>query len=439
MGAGAAAAGLLSRVSPAEGAAAAARPNIIVILADDLGFECVGAYGGRTYKGMGPVKTPNLDALAAGGMRFERCFATPVCSPTRAEMLTGKYSFRSGFSDIAGRNGAVSSLDPVKHPTLPLALKSAGYVTAVCGKWHLGPCGKQITAKPEAGTNWPHVRACGFDHQYVFGGAHLEDYGQPLPGQYTPDWFHQWAMTFLDGRKGKAEPFFLYYASPIPHFPLKPTPLNPDAPAKDKGLFPTLVQYLDQQVGQIVKKLEELGMRQNTLIVFSGDNGTDKVTTEMADGKVVAGGKAGMKDTGSWVPLIANWPGAVAAGKVASGLVDFSDFMPTCLELIGAHGPANMDGVSFAPQLLSTPGPSRQWVYVHYVNRFFAHDAKYKLRENGQLFDVSRSPQAEALIAKPQGEAAEAKERLAAVLKRLGSHAATRPSPTTAPAPDNPV
>lgn len=314
MGAGAAAAGLLSRVSPAEGAAAAARPNIIVILADDLGFECVGAYGGRTYKGMGPVKTPNLDALAAGGMRFERCFATPVCSPTRAEMLTGKYSFRSGFSDIAGRNGAVSSLDPVKHPTLPLCLKTPvmSRPFAASGTW--APAASRSRPSPRRGRTG---RTCepAASTTSTSSAAHLEDYGQPLPGQYTPDWFHQWAMTFLDGRKGKAEPFFLYYASPIPHFPLKPTPLNPDAPAKDKGLFPTLVQYLDQQVGQIVKKLEELGMRQNTLIVFSGDNGTDKVTTEMADGKVVAGGKAGMKDTGSWVPLIANWPGMWRPGK----------------------------------------------------------------------------------------------------------------------------
>jgi arylsulfatase A-like enzyme len=111
------------------------RPNIVFILADDLGFEALGCYGGRAFQRPGPFKTPTL---ANSGMLFKHCFATPVCSPSRAQLLTGKYPFRNGVIDVVGRNGAVGSLDPKTHTTLAAALKAAGYVTAIVGKWHLG-------------------------------------------------------------------------------------------------------------------------------------------------------------------------------------------------------------------------------------------------------------------------------------------------------------
>ncbi len=404
------------------------RPNIIFILADDLGFETLGCYGGVNYKGLGPVKTPHLDALAQGGMLFKYCFACPVCSPARSEVLTGKYNFRTGFHDIAGRSGATTSLDTRAHPTVAMQLKAAGYVTAIVGKWHLGPpeSMQEIPTTAAADTDYPHPRECGFDHQCILGGAHLVRYGAPKQGEYTPERMQAWTLRFLASRKGQAEPFFLYYASPIPHDPLLPTPLNPDMPqAKGKAgnlkNFPYLVQYLDQQVGELLKKLDELGLRESTLVMFSGDNGTRGVVTEMRDGREVHGGKGSLLDTGSRVPLLANWPGVIRAGTSYEGLVDFSDIAPTCLELAGAQALEKLDGVSFAPQLRGEPGQPRAWVHTLFNVWYFVRDARWKLRETGNLYDVSHAPYEEKLIAPandtPESKAARA--RLGAVMRQL--------------------
>ena len=432
-------AGISAALTIASGSIAAgktpAKPNIVFILADDLGFESLGCYGAEKYKNLGAAKTPNLDAMARDGMRFSYCFATPVCSPARSEILTGKYNHRTGFIDIAGRNGATGSLDPQAHPTLAMKLKAAGYVTAVVGKWHLGQPEDmhEVPATPEADTDYPHPRECGFDRQCIFGGAHLELYGKPEAGSYTPDILQGWALRFLESRKGKSEPFFLYYPSPIPHAPLLPTPLNPDGTlGKTKGEFgqgrgdnsnyPFLIEYLDRQVGEILKKLTDLGLRENTLVIFSGDNGTWKpITTQMNDGREIKGGKGSMLDTGSWVPLLANWPGVIKAGAVNTNLVDFTDIMPTCLELAGAKTPDGIDGISFAPQLRGRSGTPREWTHSLYVDKYFVRDAKWKLRENGELYDVSNSPSAETLM-KPESDtpgSKAARVRLQAIMDKL--------------------
>ncbi|MFA6173636.1 MAG: sulfatase-like hydrolase/transferase [Kiritimatiellales bacterium] len=432
-------AGISAALTIATGSIAAektpARPNIVVILADDLGFEELGCYGGAKYKNLGAVRTPNLDAMAREGMLFRYCFSTPVCSPARAELLTGKYNHRSGFIDIAGRNGATPSLDTQAHPTVAMQLKAAGYVTAVAGKWHVGPPEDmhEIPLTAEADTDYPHPRECGFDRQCIIGGAHLELYGEPKAGAYTPDILQGWALRFLESRKGKAEPFFLYYPSPIPHVPLLPTPLNPDGPRGeikgnfgqnrgDNANYPYLIEYLDKQVGEVLSKLTELGLRENTLVVFTGDNGTHRaITTEMRDGREIKGGKGMMTDTGSQVPLLAGWPGVIQAGSRYEGLVDFTDILPTCLELAGAKAPGGIDGISFAPQLSGKPGKVREWTHSLLVDKYFVRDAKWKLRENGRLYDVSKSPRDEIQV-NPENDTPESKAariRLQAVMDKL--------------------
>lgn len=420
------------------------RPNIVVILADDLGAEAIGCYGGAEFLGergkvLGPVKTPNLDAMATNGIRFAKAYATPVCSPSRAQLLTGKYNNRVGFHDILGRNGATRELDSKSHPTIANLLQSAGYMTGAVGKWHIGPLAnlKNVQPNPDADTNCPHVRACGFERQYMVPGAHLREYGEPVEGKYTPDLMDTWAFRFMSEAKTAGKPFFLYYASPLPHFPYWPTPLNPDGPRGEPGNkkeemygdmanFPFLVEYLDKEVGKILAKLEELGMRENTLVLFAGDNGTPPwVVTQMKNGRNIPFGKGTMKETGSWVPLIASWPAMIQSGAVYDGVVDFSDILPTCLSVAGVQLPKDINGMSFAPVLEGNGKSPREWVHSLYNKEYFVRNAGWKLRENGELYDMSDAPYSEKLV-KPEDETPESKaarEALAAVAAKL--HPAT--------------
>ena len=417
-----------------------ARPNIVVILADDLGAEALGCYGGAEFLGergrvLGAVKTPNLDAMAANGIRFAKAYATPVCSPSRAQLLTGKYNHRIGFHDILGRNGAARALDAKAHPTIANLLQAGGYLTGAVGKWHLGahPNLKNVQTDFNADTNVVHVRDCGFDRQFMVPGAHLREYGEAVEGKYTPDLMDAWAFRFMSEAKTAGKPFFLYYASPLPHFPYWPTPLNPDGPRGDlttkKGEmygdmqnFPYLVEYLDKQVGKILAKLEELGLRENTLVLFAGDNGTPNwIVTQMKDGRKIPFGKATMKETGSWVPLIASWPAVIRSGSVYEGLVDFSDILPTCLSVAGVPLPGDINGVSFAPVLEGTGESPREWVHCLYNKDYFVRNAGWKLRENGELYDMSDAPYSEELV-KPDDDTPESKaarEALGAVAAKL--------------------
>lgn len=432
--------GMLASIASVFAADTPARPNIVVILADDLGAEALGCYGGAEFLGeggkvLGPVKTPHLDAMAASGVRFANAYATPVCSPSRAQLLTGKYNHRVGFHDILGRTGASRELDCKSHPTIANLLQSGGYLTGAVGKWHIGPLAnlKNVQTDPAADTNCAHVKACGFERQFMVPGAHLREYGEPVEGKYTPDLMDAWAFRFMSEAKTAGKPFFLYYASPLPHFPYWPTPLNPDGPRGEPGNkkaemygdmanFPFLVEYLDKEVGKILAKLEELGMRENTLVLFAGDNGTPNwLVTRMKDGRNIPFGKATMKETGSWVPLIASWPAVIRSGSVYEGLVDFSDILPTCLSLAGVPLPKDIDGVSFAPVLEGSGKSPREWVHSLYNKEYFVRNAGWKLRENGELYDMNDAPYSEILV-KPENDTLEsraAREELAAVAVKL--------------------
>lgn len=452
----------------AQAPAVSKSPNILIILADDLGAEALGCYGGvrfladkremdknesqqkttgvsdrvmegDSFMNLGPVNTPNLDTMAQQGMRFDHCFATPVCSPSRAELLTGKYNHRIGFPHILGALGATKRLDEKAHPTLANRLKTAGYVTAAVGKWHLGPMeGKDAVPKSaETDTTYAHPRECGFERQCLFTAAHLELYGKPKPGEYTPERLQKWVLHFLESRREQSQPFFLYYALPLPHYPFLATPLNPDGRGRDVNRmqgdpknFPYLVEYLDQQTGEILRKLDELKLRENTLVIFTGDNGTPfPIITQIQDGRRIQHGKGSMRDAGALVPFIASWPGRVAAGSVYDGLVDYTDIVPTCLELAGLEPAHGIDGMSLAPQLKGQKGTPRQWVNVSFMGDYYIRNAAYKLRGNGALYDVSGPLYQEKLVPKEADTAASkaAREELRSVADRLHPASAAKP------------
>ena len=382
-----------------------AHPNIVLILSDDVGLGNIHCYGG-------PFETPNIDKLASGGTKFTYCYATPLCGPSRCQLLTGRYPFRTGLSSNQSR----MAVDPKREVMIPTVMKKAGYVTGSVGKWG------QIQLGPG---EW------GFDEYLVYPGsgrywrAQTTTYNEngkevDLPeNKYLPGIMQKFATDFID--RHKDERFFLYYSMSHMHGPIVRTPDSKQGADKDE-LYTANVEYMDKLVGEIVAELDKRNLRENTLVIFTGDNGTAKFGEQVAtvDGKQISGMKATMLEGGSRVPLIANWPGTTPAGKVNNDLTDFSDFFATSADLGGAKLPegVKIDGVSFAPQVRGEKGTPRDWVYVELNGRSYARGAKFKLTAGGELFDLSEAPFKEIPVAKDTtDEAAKAaRKSLQAVL-----------------------
>ncbi len=390
---------------------AATKPNIIFILADDIGLPGFGCTGGI-------YKTPNIDALASGGTRFEYCFAAPLCAPSRAMLMTGRYAFRTGVKD----NGLGAEATPEKDGCVAQLMKQAGYATAVAGKW------RQLShfTTPEDGAKW------GFDEFLIWGAGAPEegegkagkkakgsrywdpDYnhnGKPLAnaeGKYGPDLLQNFVLDFIE--RHKASPFFIYYPTPLIHGPILPTPdsKTADKTEKQKGkakgvpatdsIYADNIAYLDKLVGQIATKLDTLELRKNTLIVFTGDNGSVPVGT--VNGRPVDGHKSQLNEGGSRVPLIANWPGTTPAGVVCKDLVDFTDMLPTFAELGGATLPTErkIDGHSYAPQIRGEKGTPRDWAYVQLGDKRYIRSPHWKLTGTGEFFDMKDAPYAQTPV-----------------------------------------
>jgi len=352
------------------------RPNIICILSDDVGLGNIGCYGGH-------FKTPNIDALAAGGTRFEHCFANPLCGPSRATILSGRYVFRTGM--LTNQSGG--TLSPAKETLTPKVLKPAGYVTAQVGKW------SQLPLQP---ADW------GFDEYMRFQGsgkywssqerAYTQD-GQEkaLGDRYLPDVMHEFLVDFMT--RHKDQPFYVHYAMSHMHGKILRTP---DSAAGDAQHYADNNAYMDKLVGQLVAALDKLGLRERTLIVFTGDNGTARQGADGAtvDDRELSGKKGSMFEGGSRVPLIVNWKGVTPAGRVLKDLTDFSDFLPTFAELGGAKLPENakIDGHSFAPQIKGQPGQPREWIYVQLGDKRYTRSLRWKLTGDGNLFDMKEAP-----------------------------------------------
>ena len=402
----------------AAGAAhpAPARPNSIFILADDYGIGGVGCYGAE-------YKTPCLDALAAGGTRFESCFSAPLCAPSRALCMFGRYAFRTGVLD----NSCGEVPTPAKEVCIARVMKEAGYATAVAGKW------RQLkyleTREDGRKWGWDEFLVWGDDEEGRKGDRYWNpDYnrnGERLPGaegRYGPDVLHEYAVDFI--RRHREGPFFLYYPTPLVHGPILRTPDSREGGAKGRGegtLYADNIAYLDKLVGKLVAELDGLRLREKTLVLFAGDNGS--VGGGTLGGRAIAGGKHSMLDGGSRVPLIASWPGTTPAGAVNRELVDFSDFFATFGELTGAKLPegVTLDSRSFAPQLRGEKGTPREWVYVQLGKEWYARDAGWKLNQAGQLFDMKEAPFAETPVAADAKDeaAAAARRRLQDVLDQL--------------------
>jgi arylsulfatase A len=366
-------------------------PNLVLIMADDFGYECVTANGGESYQ------TPQLDRLAATGMRFERCHVQPLCTPTRVQLMTGQSNVRNYIE--------FGLLDP-QATTFGHLLKNAGYATAIAGKWQLGQ-GKDLPQHFgfEESYLWQHTRR---PPRYANPG--LEHNGQELDftmGEYGPTLVNDFALDFVTRHKDR--PFFLYYPMILTHNPFQPTPDSPNwDPAamgenvhRDDKHFADMTAYMDKLIGRLVAKLDELGLRENTLVLFLGDNGTNTGITSQFRGQPYKGGKGTSTARGTHVPLIANWPGTVPAGRVNGDLIASTDFLPTLCAAAGVPLPASLppDGRSFLPQLRGEPGQPREWLYCWYArnggpeaNFEFAMSTTHKLYRDGRFFALTTDP-----------------------------------------------
>jgi arylsulfatase A len=384
------------------------KPNILLILADDLGFENINCYGGTSYK------TPNIDALAKSGTRFANSFATPLCSPSRVELMTGRYGFRTSWINLIGRGekGEVNDyFDPKKETTFGRMLKNAGYATAIAGKWQL--C--------DFPSNPNHLKECGFDKSlcwaWVVEGKQTSRYWAPVlwsegklqkipDDKYGDDLFSDYLIEFM--KEHKDEPFFAYYPMALVHAPHVPPPGTPLAKAaqkadrkgknsktgkgplaNDPANYPDMVAYMDTVVGKMVAAVDQLGLSENTLIIFTGDNGTDRRITSKLGNISVQGGKGTVTELGSHVPMIARWPGKTPTGKVNSDLVQFCDVLPTLAEIGGAKLPdTKLDGHSFAPQLVGKKGNPRDWIFTQLGHKRLARNDRFLLHDDGRIYDI---------------------------------------------------
>jgi arylsulfatase A-like enzyme len=402
------------------------QPNIIFILADDIGYEAFGCDGGTSYK------TPNIDRMAKEGMLFNLCYSQPLSAPSRSQLMTGKYNFRNyhGFG----------VMDPGTE-TFGNLLKDAGYVTGVTGKWQLyGDADQQKLA----GHHGVLPREVGFDHYFlwhtVFPNMEFPDslkgdkliikgettqrearYKNPViltedgkltfHDQYGPQLFERWAENFIDENKDRSRPFFLYYPMVLMHDPFQPTPnskgwenSNGYDPS-DPKYFGDMMEYMDMLVGRLIKKVNDAGIADNTIIIFTGDNGTNRKIYSQWCGQKIRGDKGFPQEWGIHVPFVAYWKGHIKAGSVNNNMIDFTDILPTFMDIAGTGIPAGfkVDGMSILDQLLGKKdAPKRDntfgWYDAKWISIFpkaiWIQDSSHtwKLYHDGKFYNLKNDP-----------------------------------------------
>ena len=385
-------AALLAAPTSAVPSPAATRPNIVVILADDQGWGDLGVSGNRN------LNTPNIDSLARDGAVFDRFYVCPVCSPTRAEFLTGRYHPRS---HVYGTSAGGERMD-LGEVTIAETFRAAGYATAAFGKWHNG-------------MQYPyHPNGRGFDEFYGFCSGHWGNYFSPMlehngrltqgDGFVTDD-FTSRAMAFME--EHRAKPFFLYLPFNTPHSPMQ----VPDRwwdPFKDKPLAMrnrepdkedvghtraalAMCENIDWNVGRLLRKLDDLDLARNTIVLYFSDNGPNGVRWNGG----MKGRKGSTDEGGVRSPLLVRWPGRIPAGRSIPQIGAVIDLLPTLADLSGVAliSRKPLDGVSLKPLLMGQPTdwPDRM-IFSHWGNRVSVRTQTHRLDHQGKLFDLTSDP-----------------------------------------------
>lgn len=425
----------LSLLAPGAQAADAPRPNILYILADDLGFADVGFHGSD-------IRTPNLDTLAAGGARLGQFYAQPMCTPTRAALMTGRYPMRYGLQVGVIPSGASYGLATDEF-LLPQALKEVGYRTALVGKWHLGHADRKY---------WPRQR--GFDSFYGPLVGEIDHYKHEAHGVtdwyrnnsllkekgYDTELFGAEAVRLIGGHDPKT-PLFLYLAFTAPHTPFQAPQRYLDMYAgisdPSRRAYAAMITAMDEQIGKVVDALTARGMRENTLIVFHSDNGGTRNKMFAGEGAVAGDlparntpfrdGKGTLYEGGTRVAALANWPGRIAPGQ-ADGIMHVVDMLPTLAKLAGAKLDKSkpLDGMDVWPALAAAQGGRSQVVYNVEPTQGAVRDGKWKLHwqvvlpPKVELFDLDADPsEATDLSAAHPEKVAELQQQVIALARTM--------------------
>ncbi|MDB4711637.1 MAG: sulfatase-like hydrolase/transferase [Verrucomicrobiales bacterium] len=350
------------------------RLNVILIMADDSAADNYGCYGSKFFS------TPRLDALARTGAKFNHCYSEPVCTSSRVKIMTGRDGIRNYVQ--------FGTLDK-DEVTFGNMMKGANYETAIAGKWQL-----------HGGSRGTLAPACGFDNYCLWNypGTSRSRFWNPslmrdgklmetTEKDYGPDILTDYLIEFIG--KNRSKPFFAYYPMLLVHSPFLKTPDSKlDANrliSKSLTNFRDMTAYADKCVGRIVDALEECGLREKTVIIYTTDNGTGRSLTYPYGKEKRTGEKAYATDGGTHAPLIVNCPGTVPAGTVSDDLVDFSDVLPTIADITGAKLPeVKLDGRSFWPQCLGTKGNPRDFIFQYYYPKYKPAAAKHGQGVNDQ-------------------------------------------------------
>lgn len=360
-------------------------PNIILILVDDLGKEWVSCYGAED------IETPNIDALANSGMRFNNVYGMPQCTPTRVTLLTGQYPFRHGWVNHwdVPRWGGGAHFDETVNPALVTEIKNSGYKTCIAGKWQIDDFRVEPDALTKAGFD-EYCMWTGFESgnpqpsgkRYHSPYIYTKDGSKTYKNAYGPDVFKNFICDFIEENKDTS--MFIYYPMVLPHTPFK-NPPN-DTAKTNLGKHKAMVKYTDFITGEIVKTLDEQGIRDNTVIIWTTDNGTSGKIAGTLNGRKVKGAKTKTNEAGVCLPFIVSWPGVVNSNVSSNSLVDFTDILPTCLDLAGNeigkeyinnNNTHYIDGVSFKQVLLKNEKSQREWILA------MGGGNNAKLTENG--------------------------------------------------------
>jgi len=385
--AGALGAAVLPRWARAAAAATKRPPNVLLIFTDDQGAWDVNCYGAKD------LHTPNMDDLARRGVRFTQHYVgAPVCSPSRAALLTGRCPQRAG---VPGNVGATNGL-PNEQVTIAEVLKKAGYATAIFGKWHLGH-GKDTSPLAQGFDEFfGHKNGCidNYSHYFYWSGPNRHDLWRNdkeiwEPGAFFPDLIVREAKRFLKANGGR--PFFMYLPFNMPHYPLQGTEKWRKRYAKlpaPRRMYAEFISTLDEKIGEVLATLDELGLRENTLIVFASDNGHSEEIRSFGGGGSAGpyrGHKFELWEGGIRLPCIAALPGVIPAGEVRGQMATACDWLPTIAAICGAEPPKRkLDGKNILPVLRSADAPSPHEAFHWQSGRMWAvREGKWKLvREN---------------------------------------------------------